>query len=75
MKHAVHAACCALTGVNMGNARSFGGGSRDGAVVWRDKSRVERAIEEEKGLSLCDSSASFAPLLVLDVVTHLCTML
>lgn len=39
-------------------------------MVRRDKSRGERAIEEEKGLSVRGFSASFAPVLVLDAVTH-----
>lgn len=48
----------------------LGSSSTDGAVVWRDKNRGERAIEVEKRLLLCGSSASFALLLVLDAVTN-----
>lgn len=53
-----------------------GDSSSDGAVVWIDKARGERAVEEEeKGLPLCGSPAPFAPLLILDAVTDLSAML
>lgn len=56
----------------------FGGddSSSDGATVWIDKARWERAVEEEeKGLSLCGSPTPFAPLLLLDADTHLSAVL
>lgn len=49
----------------MWGTHSFSGSSSDGAVVWRDRSRGEKINwRGEKGLSLCGSSASFAPLLL-----------
>jgi len=68
---------CNLLCSNSGEYRKqlfFGDGesSGDGAMVWIDKAKGERAVEEEeKGLLLCRSPAPFAPLLILDAVTHL----